>query len=306
MLDIVFPAFRLQSQTWLYGKRHWKRRRISRSPPSAGKNGDDKERTKMKKRHMAGLLLAGAYVCLRARAFVTAEKQTIDDDNPYIADQGEPAERGASVYERAIKPGLDRAGSFLGLVALSPVYAATAAAAYLDDPGPVLFKQKRVGKGKRYFFLRKFRTMKTSTPHDVPTHLLGNPEQYITGIGRVLRRYSLDELPQLWDVFRGRLSLVGPRPALWNQADLVAERDRYGANDVTPGITGWAQINGRDELSIEEKARYDGEYAAALKAGGWTAFKMDARCLLGTFFKVLRHEGVLEGGPSAGKEPAAV
>ena len=251
----------------------------------------------------AGLVcagLAGAYAVMKTLASATEEDGGIDSDNPYLApDAGETAARRAGIYERSVKPALDSLLAFGGMAALLPAYLAVAAAIYIDDPGPVSFTQKRIGKDKRYFMLHKFRTMKMSTPHDVPTHLLKNPEQYITRFGAFARRFSVDELAQLWDVFRGRLSLVGPRPALWNQDDLIAERDRYGVNDVKPGITGWAQINGRDELSIEEKARFDGEYAKALKSGGWTAFWMDARCLFGTFFKVLRHEDVHEGGPDA-------
>lgn len=253
-----------------------------------------------KKMKLAGLGLLGAYAGLKLLARAQEEKPEIDADNPYLSAPEEPPRR-AGLYERVVKPKLDEALAFAGMTALLPFYAVTAAAIYLDDPGPVLFRQKRVGKDKKFFMMSKFRTMKLSTPHDVPTHLLENPEQYITRFGRVARRCSADEICQLWDVFRGKLSLVGPRPALWNQDDLVAEREKYGANDLTPGITGWAQINGRDELSIEEKARFDGEYADALKTGGWTAFGMDAYCLLKTVGKVLRREDVHEGGPNAGK-----
>ena len=171
-----------------------------------------------------------------------------------------------------------------------------------DDPGPVFFTQKRVGQNGRYFKMFKFRTMKTFAPHDTPTHLLENPERYITRVGRVLRAFSLDELPQIWNILVGDMSVIGPRPALWNQADLVAERERYGANAVRPGLTGWAQINGRDRLAIAVKARLDGEYAAALGRGGWTAFRMDARCFFGTLAAVLRRAGVVEGRAGAPKE----
>ena len=257
----------------------------------------------MKEKTKAMLIgLAGTYAALKLLAYATEEKPSIDDDNAYLNTAVEKEERKPSAYEQWVKPGLDSALSFFGMIALLPVYAAATAAVWLDDPGPILFKQKRVGKDKSFFMMSKFRTMKMSTPHDVPTHLLQNPEQYITRFGRFARRYSIDEACQLWDVFRHRISLVGPRPALWNQADLIAERDKYGANDIMPGITGWAQINGRDELPIEVKARYDGAYAAALKKGGWTAFRMDLRCLLGTFGKVMRHEGVLEGGPDGVRE----
>lgn len=159
----------------------------------------------------------------------------------------------------------------------------------IDDPGPVFFKQKRVGKHKTYFNILKFRTMKTDTPHDVPTHLLENPEQYITRVGKFLRRFSLDELPQLLNILKGDMAFVGPRPALWNQYDLIEARDLYGANDVIPGLTGWAQIHGRDELEIEEKARLDGEYVARF------GFVMDIRCLVGTVLPVLFGKDIVEG-----------
>ena len=256
---------------------------------------------KMKKTLMFGIALSGVYAGMKVLAHVTKEKAAIDDGNPYFADGAARSDlkRGETAYERIVKPGLDRVLSFCGMIALLPVYAVTAAAVYLDDPGPVFFSQKRIGKNRRYFMLHKFRTMKMDTPHDVPTHMLDDPEQYITGVGRFIRKYSIDELPQLWDCFRQKISLIGPRPALWNQDDLIAERDRYGANDITPGLTGWAQINGRDELEIADKARLDGEYAAALKTGGWKAFLMDIRCFFGTFTRVMRHEGVVEGGPNA-------
>lgn len=170
----------------------------------------------------------------------------------------------------------------------------------IDDPGPVLFKQRRVGQKKNgqltYFNIWKFRSMKMSTPHDVPTHLLENPEQYITRVGKFIRKTSLDELPQILQVFLGDLTLVSPRAALWNQDDLLAEREKYGANDIKPGITGWAQINGRDELEIPIKAKLDGEYTAILNKGGWKAFVMDMKCLFGTVICVLKSDGVVEGG----------
>ena len=159
-----------------------------------------------------------------------------------------------------------------------------------EDPGPVLFTQKRVGIHKTFFTLYKFRSMKMSTPHDVPTHQLENPEQYLLKCGKFIRKYSLDELPQLINILKGDMSIIGPRPALWNQEDLIAERDLYGANDVKPGLTGWAQINGRDELEIPVKAKLDGEYVER------ESFLFDCRCFFGTFLKVLRHEGVVEGG----------
>lgn len=253
---------------------------------------------KMTKMQVFGLVLAGAYAGMKVLANATNEKASIDDDNPYLAASAMRSDlmRMENSYERIIKPKLDSVLSFCGVIALLPVYAVTAAAVYMDDPGPVFFSQKRIGKDKRYFMLHKFRTMKMDTPHDVPTHLLDDPEQYITGVGRFIRKYSIDELPQLWDCFRQKISLIGPRPALWNQDDLIAERDQYGANDIRPGVTGWAQINGRDELKIADKARLDGEYVSAMKTGGWKAFLMDIRCFFGTFTSVMRHEGVVEGG----------
>lgn len=193
-------------------------------------------------------------------------------------------------YEKKIKPVMDSILSFVGLVVLSPLYVLIAIVIYLDDPGPVLFTQKRIGKDKQPILIHKFRSMKMSTPHDVPTHELKNPELYITRVGKLLRRMSLDEIPQFWDVFRRRMSLVGPRPALWNQNDLVVERDKYGANDIMPGLTGWAQINGRDELEIKDKAKLDGEYVKQI------SLKMDVKCLVGTIKSVVRSEGVVEGG----------
>ena len=205
------------------------------------------------------------------------------------------------MYQKVIKRIIDILLSFLGLVLLSWLFLLLSAAILIDDPGPVLFTQKRVGKDKRYFKLHKFRSMKRSTPHDVPTHLLEHPEQYMTRVGRFLRRSSLDELPQIWDIFIGHMSIVGPRPALWNQDDLIAERERLDANSIRPGLTGLAQINGRDELSIPEKARFDGIYAEALHKGGLAALKMDLHCFFGTFRKVATADGVVEGGAA---EPA--
>ena len=201
-----------------------------------------------------------------------------------------------TMYEGKIKHFMDKSLSFAGMVILSPVFLVISLAIWMDDPGAVLFTQERVGKGKKLFTLHKFRTMKRSTPHDVPTHQLSDPEQYITRIGKFLRKYSLDELPQIWDIFVGNMSIIGPRPALWNQDDLVAERDKYGANDVLPGLTGWAQINGRDELEIPEKAKLDGVYVEKLKRGGGTALFFDVWCFLGTIFSVIGGDGVIEGG----------
>lgn len=196
----------------------------------------------------------------------------------------------AGVYEGFFKRMLDIILSFGGLVVLSPVFLAIFIAIKIDDPGPVLFTQKRIGKNKQYFKLHKFRSMKMSTPHDKPTHMLENPEQYITRVGKFLRAHSLDELPQIWDIFIGNMSVIGPRPGLWNQDLLTAERDKYGANDVRPGLTGWAQINGRDELEIPEKAKLDGEYVARMGVG------MDVRCFLGSVGVFGGDDSVVEGG----------
>lgn len=200
------------------------------------------------------------------------------------------------MYARFFKRIIDIVLSFLALVLLSWFYLGLIVAIKISDPGPAFFIQKRVGIRKTFFKLHKFRSMKMSTPHDIPTHQLENPEQYITKVGKFLRKTSLDELPQVWDIFIGKMSIIGPRPALWNQDDLVAERDKYGANDVKPGLTGWAQINGRDELEIPVKAKLDGEYTKVLKKGGFKAFGMDLRCFFGSVFSVLRSDGVVEGG----------
>ncbi|UOR11308.1 sugar transferase [Halobacillus amylolyticus] len=189
-----------------------------------------------------------------------------------------------------IKRLMDITLSLIGLIALSPIILILIIAIKLDSSGPVLFKQKRVGLHKSYFNMLKFRTMRVDTPKDTPTHLLESPEQYITGMGKFLRKTSLDELPQIWNIFVGQMSIIGPRPALWNQYDLIEERDKYNANDVSPGLTGWAQINGRDELPIEIKAKLDGEYVQ--KVGFWTDFK----CFFGTIVSVVKSDGVVEGG----------
>lgn len=160
----------------------------------------------------------------------------------------------------------------------------------LDSKGPVLFKQKRVGKNKKYFMIYKFRSMYVDAPSDMPTHLLKNPKAMITKVGGFLRKTSLDELPQLFNIFKGEMAIVGPRPALWNQYDLIEERDKYGANDIRPGLTGWAQINGRDELEIDEKSRLDGYYVQNM------SFVLDLKCFFGTFLTVVKSEGVIEGG----------
>ncbi|MBO6215335.1 MAG: sugar transferase [Lachnospiraceae bacterium] len=199
-------------------------------------------------------------------------------------------------YLRFLKRVIDFILSFLGLILLSWLFAGLAIAIKLDSPGPVFFRQKRVGKGKTYFDILKFRTMRADTPKDMPTHMLANPDQYITKTGHFLRKTSLDELPQIINILKGDMSVIGPRPALWNQDDLVAERDKYNANDVMPGLTGWAQINGRDELEIPVKARLDGDYVAAVTKSSASAFAMDVKCFFGTISSVLRSEGVVEGG----------
>lgn len=192
-----------------------------------------------------------------------------------------------------IKRGIDFILSLLGLVILAPVFLILIIAIKLDSPGPILFKQKRVGINKSYFYILKFRTMKIDTPKDMPTHLLTNPDQYITKVGKFLRKTSLDELPQIINILKGEMSIIGPRPALWNQYDLIEERDKYGANNVPVGLTGWAQINGRDELEIDVKASLDGEYAKKISL--W----MDIKCFFGTIFSVAKSDGVLEGGPNS-------
>lgn len=195
-----------------------------------------------------------------------------------------------------IKRIIDFILSLIGLLALLPVLLILMIAIKLDSPGPIFFKQKRIGMHKTHFDILKFRTMKVDTPKDVPTHLLENPEQYITRLGKFMRKTSLDELPQLINILKGDMSIVGPRPALWNQDDLLAERDKYGANDVVPGLTGWAQINGRDELEIPEKAKLDGDYVRQM------SFCMDMKCFFGTIRVLLKSDGVAEGGIKATKE----
>lgn len=198
-------------------------------------------------------------------------------------------------YDRIIKRIIDFVLSLAGIIVLIPVWIILAVAIKIDDPGPVLFKQKRIARDNKdgtvkYFYILKYRSMKTSTPKDMPTHLLKNPEQYITRVGGFLRKTSLDELPQIFNIFLGQMAIVGPRPALYNQTDLYEERAKYGANKVRPGLTGWAQINGRDELLIEDKARLDGEYVSRM------SLIMDLKCFFGTFLSVLRQDGVVEGG----------
>lgn len=217
------------------------------------------------------------------------EPENADGVRGHLEAVGE-SDHKAGFYEKYIKRGIDIVLSFGGLVVLSPVLAVIAIAIKIDDPGPVLFTQKRMGQNKKYFKLHKFRSMKMCTPHDKPTHMLENPEQYITRVGKFLRAHSLDELPQIWDIFIGNMSVIGPRPGLWNQDLLTAERDKYGANDVKPGLTGWAQINGRDELEIPDKAKLDGEYVSKMGA------LMDAKVFLGSLHVFGKDDSVVEGG----------
>ena len=194
------------------------------------------------------------------------------------------------MYRRDIKRLIGIILSFCGLAVLAVPMAVLAVIVKLDSQGPVLFWQKRVGIHKSTFMMPKFRTMYTDTPANMPTHMLNDPERWITRSGRWMRKLSMDELPQIWCILTNKMSVIGPRPALWNQYDLMAERDKYGANDVLPGLTGWAQINGRDELPISVKAAYDGEYVKNM------SFVFDCRCFFGTIACVLKKEGVVEGG----------
>lgn len=199
------------------------------------------------------------------------------------------------MYKHFVKRALDFILSALGSIVLLPLHILIAIAIKVESKGPVFFLQKRVGKDKKYFRIIKYRTMRIDAPKDVPTHQLSNAEQYITRTGKILRKTSLDELPQVLNILVGQMSIVGPRPALWNQDDLIAERDKYGANDIRPGLTGWAQINGRDELGIPVKAKLDGEYVRHMR------FLFDVRCLLATVFSVLQHKGIVEGAINASK-----
>lgn len=218
-----------------------------------------------------------------------SDEENADGVRGHLEAVGE-TKKSKGIYDRYIKRAIDVVLSFGGLVVLSPIYAGIAIAIKIDDPGPVFFTQKRVGQNKEFFKIHKFRSMKMSTPHDVPTHMLGDPDQYITRVGKFLRKHSLDELPQIWDIFIGNMSVIGPRPALWNQDVLIAEREKYHANDVKPGLTGWAQINGRDELEIPVKAKLDGEYVEK------ESLLFDIKCFLGTIGSVLSSDGVVEGG----------
>lgn len=194
------------------------------------------------------------------------------------------------MYRKFFKRLIDLVLSALALVILAIPMLFFALLIKLDSKGPVLFWQKRVGLHKETFMMPKFRSMYTDTPAEMPTHLLNDPDRWITPVGKIYRKLSIDELPQIWSIFTGKMSIIGPRPALWNQFDLVEERDKYGANDVRPGLTGWAQINGRDELEIPVKAKLDGEYVEKI------SFLFDCKCFFGTIFAVLRHDGVVEGG----------
>lgn len=247
------------------------------------------------------------YIALRVLASVRSEYKNIDDNNPYLHpevaydvlpdDMAEyannmpnPPDRRVGVYERLFKRFLDSIVSFFGLIILSPLFLALIIAIKIDDPGPAFFTQNRIGKDNRFFSLHKFRSMKMSTPHDTPTHLLECPEQYITRIGKFLRKTSLDELPQIWDIFRGKMSVIGPRPALWNQADLVCEREKFGVNMLSPGLTGLAQISGRDELEIPQKVSFDKKYSENI------SLVVDVKCFFLTIGSVVKHRGVVEGG----------
>lgn len=200
--------------------------------------------------------------------------------------ESENKKRSYTIFKRL----MDIILSFGALLILSPVFLIISIAVFVSDPGPIFFTQKRLGKNKRYFKLHKFRSMKMCTPHDVPTHMLENPDQYITKVGKFIRAHSLDELPQIWDIFIGNMSVIGPRPGLWNQDVLTAERDKYNANEIKPGLTGWAQINGRDELEIIDKAKLDGEYVSNY------GFKMDCKCFLGSLHVFGKDDSVVEGG----------
>ena len=216
-----------------------------------------------------------------------SEKENADGVKGRLEAVGNSKER-RSIYDRIIKRVIDCFLALCALVVLLPVFLILSAAVYLDDPGPVFFVQKRAGRRKQFFRLHKFRTMKLSAPHDIPTHMLKNTDRHITRVGRFLRKSSLDELPQIWDILLGNMSFIGPRPALWNQELLLAERDRYGANDIRPGLTGWAQINGRDQLTLFEKARLDGVYVEK------ESILFDLRCFVGTIFSAIRADGVTD------------
>lgn len=217
------------------------------------------------------------------------DKENADGVRGHLVAVGDATPK-KGIYVSVVKRLFDIIFSFFGLVFLSPVLIGISIAIKIDDPGPVLFTQKRVGRNKQYFKLHKFRSMKMATPHDVPTHMLENPEQYITKVGKWLRSHSMDELPQIWDIFIGNMSIIGPRPALWNQDLLTGEREKYQANDIKPGLSGWAQLHGRDCLSIESKAVLDGVYHRNI------GFKMDLKCFFGSFGVFAKDDTVVEGG----------
>lgn len=207
--------------------------------------------------------------------------------------------RGSKVYKDGLKRGIDLLLSLAGIIVLSPILLILCLAIKIDSKGPVIFKQKRVGKNKSHFYIYKFRTMKVDTPKETPTHLLSNPDFFITRVGKFLRKTSLDELPQLFNILKGDMAVIGPRPALWNQYDLIEERDKYHANDIRPGLTGLAQISGRDELEIEYKARLDGQYTSNITP------LMDLKCFFGTIISVFKSDGVVEGGTGSVKKEDA-
>ncbi|ELB56223.1 sugar transferase [Enterococcus faecium] len=203
------------------------------------------------------------------------------------------------MYKHGLKRGIDFLLSLVGIIVLSPILLILCIAIKIDSKGPVIFKQKRVGKNKSHFYIYKFRTMKVDTPQETPTHLLSNPDFFITRVGKFLRKTSLDELPQLFNILKGDMAVIGPRPALWNQYDLIEERDKYHANDIRPGLTGLAQISGRDELEIDYKARLDGQYTANITP------MMDLKCFFGTIISVFKSDGVVEGGTGSVKKEDA-
>ncbi len=223
--------------------------------------------------------------------FITDENEKLNADGVrgHLEAQGDTKVK-MCFYGSIVKRIIDIVLSLLGLILLSPIFLVISSWILIDNPGPIVFTQKRTGKNKKYFKLHKFRSMKTSTPHDKPTHMLENPDQYITRAGKFLRLHSLDELHQIWDIFIGNMSVIGPRPALWNQDLLVAERDKYDANDIKPGLTGWAQINGRDAIEIPDKAKLDGEYANRM------GIRMDLKCFFGTLGVFVGDKNVVEGG----------
>ncbi len=240
---------------------------------------------------IAGLAAGTAIVC----SILNKEEEQDADYTDETTDR--MLRKEASFYERCIKRAIDVSAAFVGIVITAPVVAVSSLLIYREDPGNIIFKQKRVGINKSHFNIHKLRSMKQNTG-DIPTHLLSKEEQdnMILKIGHVIRKTSIDEIPQFIDILRGRMSLIGPRPALWNQDDLIAERDKYRANDIKPGLTGWAQINGRDVISIEQKAELDGYYYEQLRKSSWSGFKMDMKCFFGTIKSVLTSDGVVEGG----------